>query len=226
MNFLFTPNHVQLLNSCYPPASTLLTSGPEYSPNSQELSRLTYYASNHPEKLTKLGSELEKRVKTESRKARSGNIKIRASLLITLAILRSLATECRRDIALLSPSLIASVESTLSNEFNDLEVVARAASVFIAWTTFTDGHIIGADSGFTENYLSSVRHFAFLCSSVAQDFELRNRTRLVGFAAITGAINSEALYNDSSQFRTQTSIIMRPVLQTVLETDLGTLNKQ
>ncbi|KAF8826891.1 hypothetical protein HHX47_DHR5000581 [Lentinula edodes] len=226
MNFLFTPNHVQLLNSCYPPASTLLTSGPEYSPNSQELSRLTYYASNHPEKLTKLGSELEKRVKTESRKARSGNIKIRASLLITLAILRSLATECRRDIALLSPSLIASVESTLSNELNDLEVVARAASVFIAWTTFTDGHIIGADSGFTENYLSSLRHFAFLCSSDAQDFELRNRTRLVGFAAITGAINSEALYNDSSQFRTQTSIIMRPVLQTVLETDLATLNKQ
>ncbi|KAJ3812144.1 hypothetical protein F5876DRAFT_38037 [Lentinula aff. lateritia] len=225
MNFLFTPNHVQLLNSCYPPASTLLTSGPEYLPNSQELSRLTYYASNHPEKLTKLGSELEKRVKIESRKARSGNIKTRASLLITLAILRSLATECRRDIALLSPSLIASVESTLSNELNDLEVVARAASVFIAWTTFTDGHIIGADSGFTENYLSSLRHFAFLCSSVAQDFELRNRTRLVGFAAITGAINSEALYNDSSQFRTQTSIIMRPVLQTVLETDLATLNK-
>ncbi|KAJ4001786.1 hypothetical protein F5050DRAFT_1890936 [Lentinula boryana] len=226
MNFIFTPNHVQLLNSCYPPTSTLLTSGPEYSPNSQELSRLTYYASNHPEKLTKLGSELEKRVKTESRKARSGNIKIRASLLITLAIFRSLATECRRDIALLSPSLIASVESTLSNALNDLEVAARAASVFIAWTTFTDGHLIGADSSFTENYLTSLRHFASLCSSVAKDLELRNRTRLVGFAAITGALNSEALYNDSSQFRTQTSIIMRPILQNLLETNLETLNKQ
>ncbi|KAJ3739525.1 hypothetical protein DFH05DRAFT_1513683 [Lentinula detonsa] len=226
MNFIFTPNHVQLLNSCYPPTSTLLTSGPEYSPNSQELSRLTYYASNHPEKLTKLGSELEKRVKTESRKARTGNIKIRASLLITLAIFRSLATECRRDIALLSPSLIASVESTLSNALNDLEVAARAASVFIAWTTFTDGHLIGADSSFTENYLTSLRHFASLCGSVAKDLELRNRTRLVGFAAITGALNSEALYNDSSQFRTQTSIIMRPILQNVLETNLETLNKQ
>ncbi|KAJ3778916.1 hypothetical protein FB446DRAFT_267845 [Lentinula raphanica] len=226
MNFIFTPNHVQLLNSCYPPSSTLLTSGPDYSPNSQELSRLTYYASNHPEKLTKLGNELEKRVRIESRKARSGNIKIRASLLITLAIFRSLATECRRDITLLSPSLIASVECTLHNAFNDLEVVARAASVFIAWTTFTDGHLIGADSAFTENYLASLRHFSSLCCSVTQDTELRNRTRLVGFAAITGALNSEALYNDSSQFRTQVSIIMPPILEIVLGTDLETLNKQ
>lgn len=94
MNFLFTPGHEKLLNACYPPS--LLTSGPDYSPNSQELSRLTYYAcvllafpresqyeyrqisSNHPEKLAKIGSELEKRVRTESRKARSGNIKMRA----------------------------------------------------------------------------------------------------------------------------------------------------
>ncbi|KIK67981.1 hypothetical protein GYMLUDRAFT_36788 [Collybiopsis luxurians FD-317 M1] len=226
MNFLFTPNHVQLLNSCYPPSSALLTSGPDYSPNSQELSRLTYYASNHPEKLTKLGNELEKRVKAESRKARTGNIKTRASLLITLAIFRSLATECRRDIALLSPSLIASVENTLSNALDDLEVVARAASVFNTWTTYTNGHPIGADNIFTENYISCLRHLASLSSSVVKDHELRNRSRLVGFAAITGALNSEALYNDTSQFRAQVSIIMKPILNTLLETDLDTLNKQ
>ena len=51
------------------------------------------------------------------------------SLLISLAIFRALATECRRDIALLSPSLIASVDATLSAVPSDLEVVARAASV-------------------------------------------------------------------------------------------------
>jgi hypothetical protein len=126
---LFTPNHVKLLNSCYPPTSTLLTAGPDYSPNSHELSRLTYFASNHPGKLTKIGSELDKRLKVECRKAKSGNIRSRASLLISLSILRALATECRRDIALLSPSLIASVECTLSAVPSDLEVVARAASV-------------------------------------------------------------------------------------------------
>ncbi len=95
MNLLFTPNHVQLLNSCYPPTSALLTAGPDYSPNSQELSRLTYYASvlglliyapnyllcsssNHPGKLNKLGGELEKRLKLECRKAKSGNQRTRA----------------------------------------------------------------------------------------------------------------------------------------------------
>jgi hypothetical protein len=74
----FSPQHLQLIAACYPPSSTLTTSGPDYRPNTQELSRLTYYASNHPGKLTKLGSELLKRVKTESRKAQSGNLRMRA----------------------------------------------------------------------------------------------------------------------------------------------------
>ncbi|KAJ7498767.1 hypothetical protein FB451DRAFT_1072574 [Mycena latifolia] len=226
MNFLFTPNHVQLLNSCYPPTSTFLTAGPDYSPNSQELSRLTYYASNHPSKLTKLGSELEKRVKVECKKAQSGNIRTRASLLITLGIFRSLATECRRDIALISPSLVASVAATVTAVPGDLEVVARAASVFTAWTTYTDGHLIGADSIMTRDYISVLTRFAALSCSEAPDQEVRHRTRLVGFAAITGALNSEALYNDSVQFRAQVSVMMRPILGTVFETPIHVLEHQ
>ncbi|KAJ6455941.1 hypothetical protein DFH09DRAFT_1234396 [Mycena vulgaris] len=226
MNFLFTPNHVQLLNSCYPPTSTFLTAGPDYSPNSQELSRLTYYASNHPSKLTKLGSELEKRVKIECRKSQSGNIRTRASLLITLAIFRSLATECRRDIALISPSLVASIGATVAAVPGDLEVVARAASVFTAWTTYTDGHLIGADSSMTRDYILVLTKFAALSCSEAPDQEVRNRTRLIGFAALTGALNSEALYNDSVQFRAQVSVMMRPMLGTVFETPIHVLERQ
>ncbi|KAJ7129516.1 hypothetical protein C8R44DRAFT_776974 [Mycena epipterygia] len=226
MNFLFTPNHVQLLNSCYPPTSTFLTAGPDYSPNSQELSRLTYYASNHPSKLAKLSGELEKRVKLEAKKAQSGNIRIRASLLITLAIFRSLATECRRDIALISPSLIASIGATVTALPGDLEVVARAASVFTAWTTYTDGHLIGADSTMTRDYIQTLTKFAALSCSEAPDHEIRNRTRLISFAALTGALNSEALYNDSVQFRTQVSVMMRPILVTVFQTDIHALEQQ
>ncbi|KAF9464410.1 hypothetical protein BDZ94DRAFT_1161875 [Collybia nuda] len=226
MHLLFTPNHVQLLNSCYPPTSALLTAGPEYSPNSQELSRLTYYASNHPGKLTKLGTELEKRLRTESRKAKAGNIRTRASLLITLSIFRSLATECRRDIALLSPSLVASVDVTIEAVPHDLEVVARAASVFTAWTTYTDGHLIGADSDMTRNYLSALRRFSHLSSSDVSDHEVRNRTRLVGLAALTGALNSEALYNNSVQFRAQVSTIMHSILVTLFQIEITTLDEQ
>lgn len=226
MHLLFTPNHVQLLNSCYPPASALLTAGPNYSPNTQELSRLTYYASNHPSKLTKLGNELEKRLRAECRKAQAGNLRYRASLLMTLAIFRSLTTECRRDIALLSPSLVASVNVTLSALPTDLEVVTRAASVFTAWTTYTDGHLIGTDSNMTTDYLLVLDHFASLSSSSPVDEEVKNRTRLIGFAALTGALNSEALYSDTAQFRAQVSRIMRPILGTLFQTEIAMLDEQ
>jgi hypothetical protein len=56
-------------------------------------------------------------------------ILILRSLLISLAILKALATECRRDISLLSPSLVAAVDVTLASLPSDLEVSARAASV-------------------------------------------------------------------------------------------------
>ncbi|KAG6821583.1 hypothetical protein H0H93_000092 [Arthromyces matolae] len=226
MHHLFTPNHVQLLNSCYPPASALLTAGPEYSPNSQELSRLSYYASNHPSKLTKVGSEIEKRVRHEARKARAGNIRTRASLLMSLAILRALATECRRDIALLSPSLVASVDVTMEAVPTDLEVVARAASVFTSWTTYTNGHLIGTDSTLTKDYLSALNRFAALSRSTLADLEVRNRTRLIGFAALSGALNSEALYNDPNQFKAQISALMRPILVTLFETEMDMLDRQ
>jgi hypothetical protein len=42
----FTPNHVNLINACYPSSSALLASGSNFQPQQQELSRLTYYASN------------------------------------------------------------------------------------------------------------------------------------------------------------------------------------
>ncbi|KAF5333424.1 hypothetical protein D9611_002397 [Ephemerocybe angulata] len=226
MHYLFTPNHVQLLNACYPPTSSLLTAGPAYAPSSHELSRLTYYASNHPGKLTKFGDEVEKRIRSESRKAKAGNIRARASLLISLEILRSLATECRSDISLLSPALVTSVNVALSSLPQDLEVVARLARVFTAWTTFTNGHLVGADQSFTDEYMAVLQQFADLASNENADNEVRNRTRLIGFAAVAGVLNSEALYNDLRQFRAQTSILTRPILVTLFQTSTTTLQEQ
>jgi hypothetical protein len=54
---------------------------------------------------------------------------------MTLSIFRALATECRRDIALLSPSLMSSVKETLDVIPTDLEVVVRAASLVRVSTT-------------------------------------------------------------------------------------------
>ena len=73
---LFTPNHVSLVAACYPPSSAL--AGPEYRPNAQELSKLTYYATNRPGKIHKLGAELEKHARSESAKTLAGNARARA----------------------------------------------------------------------------------------------------------------------------------------------------
>ncbi|KAG6833900.1 hypothetical protein H0H87_007911 [Tephrocybe sp. NHM501043] len=182
--------------------------------------------SNHPAKLTKVASEIEKKLRHEARKARAGNIRARASLLISLAILRALATECRRDIALLSPSLIACVDVTMEAVPTDLEVVARAASVFTSWTTYTDGHLVGTDSTLTKDYLSALGRFSALSRSSLADHEVRNRTRLIGFAALSGTLNSDALYYDPAQFKAQVSTIMRPILVTLFETQIDTLDEQ
>jgi hypothetical protein len=55
----------------------LKASQDSYKPLSQELSRLTYYASNKPGKLHRLGKELEVRAAGEARKASTGNVKSR-----------------------------------------------------------------------------------------------------------------------------------------------------
>ncbi|KAI0068810.1 hypothetical protein BV25DRAFT_1844547 [Artomyces pyxidatus] len=227
MHLPFTPNHIQLITACYPPSAALLTSGPEYRPNSQELSRLTYYGANRPGKLNKLGGELEKRIKAECRKARAGNARARASLLISLSILKALATECRRDIALLTPPLLAAVEHTLGNFSVDLEVSAKVASLFRAWTTFTDGRLIGVDQNVTKDYLSILERFARMSTtvSITDDAEFRNRTRLVGLAALTGAVTSEALYA-STTFRHQVSIIVPALLLNLQEVEISVLENE
>lgn len=230
MNLIFSPNHVLLCNACYPASSALASAGPDYSPNSQELSRLTYYASNHPSKLHKLGSELERRVKIHCRKAPNGNVRARSSLLITLNIFRALATECKRDLSLLSPTLISSLQLTLSSLPADLEVTAKAAGVFTAWTTYTNGQLIGADSNMTANYQSILKVFASLSAletkNNVRDEETANRTRLLGFTVLASALNSEALYNDTAQYRMQITTAIKPILLTILHTSIPLLETQ
>lgn len=225
MPFPLAPHHVQLVAACYPPSSALPTSGPDYKPNPQELSKLTYYASNRPGKIAKLGSELEKRVLADARKAKSGNVRARATLLITLNIMKALTTECRRDLTLLSASLMSSLNATLGALPNDLEVVAKVASVFAAWAAYTSGQLLGVDQNLTRDYLSLLRGFSTLCTVEAKnnDEETRNRTRLVGLGALTGAVASDALYNSTSQFRSQVFILVPALLINIMQTSVPVL---
>lgn len=103
---------------------------------------------------------------------------------MTLEILRALTAECRRDLALFSSGVLASIDIALVCLPKDLEVVARAASTasppildlagqegdklidfsatlqFTAWATYTDGTLLGVDESLTQTYLSVLRMFS------------------------------------------------------------------
>lgn len=70
------PNHLKLVLACYP--SNPLAAGPDFKPNAQELSKLSYYATNRPGKLAKLADVFDKRATEEARRAGGGNLKSRA----------------------------------------------------------------------------------------------------------------------------------------------------
>jgi len=55
---------------------------------------------------------------------------------------------------------------------------------------------------------------------------LRVRQRLVGIAALTGVVTSDALYHPTSEFSSQISIIIPGLLFTLQEADLEVVKKE
>ena len=53
-----------------------------------------------------------------------------------------------------------------------------------------------------------------------------NRTRLIGLAALTAAVNSEALYNDIGHFGTQAATILHPIMAVLFDTPISVLDDQ
>ncbi|WVQ99870.1 hypothetical protein IAU59_007013 [Kwoniella sp. CBS 9459] len=230
------------LNACYPPSKALLTAGPDYRPLSQDLSKLTYFATNKPSKLAKIGEELETRVNKEATRSTGGYPKYRASLLISLAILRALLTECKRDIPLFGRSALKIISTCLDVKVYqrggmDLEVIGRAAAAFIAFTTYTDGASIGVDEGMTRTYIDILRKFGNMAiykettsqtqtqiqSEKAEsqpgpgDMENQNRTRLIALAAINGASTSDAIFASTGEFPKQVTCILPPLLLNIFD---------
>lgn len=126
---IFTPHHVTILDACYPTSAALKAS--EVVPKAMETSRLVYYVSNRPEKLQKVGRELEERTLREISKLQSGAgiSRYRNLLLVSLALFRILVTECRQELSVLTPQLLKVTSVVLSSFQNDLELLARAASL-------------------------------------------------------------------------------------------------
>lgn len=205
-------NHKKLVDDCYPAPKALVTSAPEYRPNSNELGRLTYYAENKPAKLTKVGNLLETKAQADARAAKGSAPpadKAKAGLMITLAITKNLLTECKSSLNYFikpAQSIIASAldaAQPTSARPRDLEISARAASAFYALASFLDPATTAVDDGFHRLLCS----FAILAverpigadATQGEDAEQRNRTRLIGLGALAGAVGSDAIYSSNSK---------------------------
>ena len=154
------------------------------------------------------------------------------SLLISLAILRALISECKRDLALFSRSIIRIISSALDVKVYqkgdvDLEIVGRAASCFTAFTTYTDGAAVGVDDSLTNAYLNALRKFAKLAVSTGMtekpDVEVLSRIRLIALASLNGASASDALFSSNSEFSRQVSIIIPALLGNIFEGNIEQL---
>ncbi len=152
--------------------------------------------------------------------------------MISLAILRSLISECRRDLGLFSRSIIRIINIALDVRVYqkgdyDLEVVGRAASCFTAFTTYTDGAAVGVDDSLTTAYLAVLRNFAALAVSTGMtekpDTEQLSRARLIALAGLNGAASSDALFSSNSEFSRQISILLPPLLENIFEGNMHQL---
>ncbi|EST08442.1 hypothetical protein PSEUBRA_001855 [Kalmanozyma brasiliensis GHG001] len=201
-------NHKKLVDDCYPAPKALLTSAPDYRPNSNELGRLTYYAENKPAKLAKVGAFLDAKAQADARAAKGSGAaadKGKAGLMITLAITKNLLTECKSSYNyFIKPAqsiITAGLDAAQPTQGRprDLEISARAASTFYALASFLDPATVSVDDSF-QRILQS---FAALSverpgGSNGEDAEQRNRTRLIGLGALAGAVGSDATYASNS----------------------------
>ncbi|CBQ72418.1 conserved hypothetical protein [Sporisorium reilianum SRZ2] len=205
-------NHKKLVDDCYPAPKALVTAAPEYRPNSNELGRLTYYAQNKPAKLTKVATLLDAKAQADARAAKGSGPaadKGKASLMITLAIIKNLLTECKSSFNyFIKPAqsiVVAALDAAQPTPARprDPEISARAASTFYALASFLDPATTSVDGSFHR----LLKSFATLAverpvgadASLGEDAEQRNRTRLIGLGALAGAVASDAIYSSNSK---------------------------
>ncbi|RKP08947.1 hypothetical protein THASP1DRAFT_23158 [Thamnocephalis sphaerospora] len=167
--------HGTLIRRCYPLVAT------ETKPRSNELSYLTFYATSRPQKLTKVGAFLERRVKSAVWGVRD------AENLVSLEILDALVRACQKDLNLFCKHAVTIIQDIILTDRPEL--VERAATSFVVFSENDTGSALGVDVEFTDIYLSLVEHM----SNMALRTDENLATRVIGLKALRGVITSPAL---------------------------------
>ncbi|KAI8886462.1 hypothetical protein K501DRAFT_269817 [Backusella circina FSU 941] len=191
--------HATLINNCYPDKDG------ESKPRSSELSYLVFYASSRPEKLTKVGLFLEKKVERDVSRSRMQNNQV------SLSILKALIESCHRDLNLFSKYVVKIVSMVLDSK--DIELIDRACDLFIVYSSYNDGSDLGLDTELTKDYKSLLLKLSKLCHYDNKDETLKLQMEYNGQRALQAAITSTAMQSSDAKF--QLDIILTPLIKTL-----------
>lgn len=143
MSFLCAPfrsNQTnKLVKAAYPQGKALANAAPNYAPEKDATGKLAYYCEMNPTELTAVGVLLVKSARSDVRAA-SHNVKSKARLCITLAILKRLIVDCRAHLSFFAKDAVEIIELAVgvrepsapggsghTEPRRDIEVAERAA---------------------------------------------------------------------------------------------------
>ncbi|KAJ3186383.1 hypothetical protein HK101_009697, partial [Irineochytrium annulatum] len=185
-------NHVTLVNNVYP------SEPGETGPRGSALSLLVFYASSKPQKLEKVGLYLEKKLRVDMRKNRSG------FTTVTLDILNALIDNCTVHINIISKSLLRIVDEVMGSPEPDLFL--QATTTFVKFSA-VHSHDFIVDKEFSDLYSKLVVRFCDFSTYETDDSLMQHkyvnpspcaisyisllRMHLSGLKAIKAIVSSE-----------------------------------
>ncbi|KAK9469360.1 hypothetical protein V1512DRAFT_256074 [Lipomyces arxii] len=193
----FRPKHQRLILQCYPGGRSQ-----EKHPNSSELSYLLYYVSTRRTKLPKVGRFLERKVRSDVWRGRSGNVQV------TLDITKALIDKCANDLNVYADFLISILTTVLNS--NDLALCQYTSATFTAFCEHHDGGLLVDDKDFVRRFMELLELYmtAGSKSTTPQD----SGWTLVRLSAAKSVSASEALGSQNGQTRQQIQIIAPVIL--------------
>lgn len=131
---LYFSNHQTLIKDCYPLKLLTLTPLADLRPDSNSLSKLTFYAAGRPKKLPKVASAILDRAERDSR---TSGLRARADLAVTVDVMKALVEECTSELRCFVSQAMGVVKAALGRRLNgmygsgdrDTEMEARAAGL-------------------------------------------------------------------------------------------------
>jgi hypothetical protein len=193
------PKHQKLIRQCYPSGR-----GIEKRPNASELSYLLYYVSTRRIKLNKVASFLEKSIKSDVYRERTGNVHV------TLDITDALIERCHEDLNLFAFSVV-NIISTVLTMSNDIALGQSATKVFATFCRHHDGGLFSGEPAYVAAFHALVAKYVDIAATTSTTGSLQ--WKQIGIEAANSVASSPALTTQTGQ--AEIAVILPLILSTL-----------